>query len=107
MDARDAGFDDDHLWVRFKEQDLIRDDVLLYQSSFEEHSEWNVVELNKSEPDFIIEVPISNFKDLALEFDEKQLIIYPQFALAQGEGFIMSKDTQLEAVNVTESMIPA
>ena len=104
---RITNFDDDHLWVRFKEQDLIRDDVLLYQSSFEEHSEWNVVELEKSGSDFVLQVPLSNFKDLTLEFDEKQLIIYPQFALGKGDGFIISKEIQLEAVNVTESMISA
>ncbi len=92
--------------MRFKEQDFIRDDILKYQSSSDEHSEWNIVQLEKSGSDFIVRAPLSQFKNLDLEFDEKHLIIYPQFALAKGDDFIISKDIQLEPVNVTESMMP-
>jgi len=54
-----------------------------------------------------LEVSLQQFKNLDLGFDEKELIIYPQLALAKGEDYIISKDVDIEPVNVSLNMIPA
>ena len=100
-------FNDDHLWVRFKERDLIRDDVLKFKSSSTNYTEWNILKLEKNGSDFIVKAQLKNFENLDLEFGESELIIYPQIALAQGENFIISEDVDIEPVNVKESLIPA
>lgn len=100
-------FNDDYLWVRFKEKDLIRDDVLKFKSSSTSHTEWNILKLENNGSDFIIRAKLNDFENLDLEFAESELIIYPQIALARGDDFIISEDVDIEPVNVKESMIPA
>ncbi len=47
-----------------KEQDLIRDDILKFKSSSKEHTEWIIVQLEKSGSDFIVRAPLSHFENL-------------------------------------------
>ncbi len=110
-------FNDEYLWVRFKEKDLINDDVLMYKlpkensneskTSTNAHEEWNIFKLEKSGSSFFMDAPLEQFENLDLSFHEKELVIYPQFALAKGGDYVISKDMDIEPVNVSESMIPA
>ncbi len=100
-------FKDEYLWVRFKEEDLISDDTLTYKVESNDHKEWNILKLKKSGSNFLLEVSLQQFKNLDLDFDEKELVIYPQLALAKGEDYIISKDVDIEPVNVSLNMMPA
>ncbi len=117
-------FKDDKIWVRFKEENLISNDVLKYallkgtldeskdnssesKASLSDHEEWNVFSLVKNGSDYLLSAPLNQFENLDLEFYEKELIIYPEIALAKGEEYVISKDVDIEPVNVSPSMMPA
>ena len=101
-----ANFNDDHLWVRFKEKDVISmfDDELKFKSSFSEATEWNCIKLDRSGKSFILKAPLDDFKDLK---DEKDIMfaVYAELALAKGEEYIISKDFDLNTIRITDDIL--
>jgi len=101
-----ANFNDDHLWVRFKEKDVISmfDDELKFKSSFSEATEWNCIKLDRSGKSFILKAPLDDFKDLKDEKDS-MFAVYAELALAKGEDYIISKDVDLNFVRITDDIL--
>jgi len=101
-----ANFNDDHLWVRFKEKDVISmfDDELKFKSSFSEATEWNCIKLDRSGKNFILRAPLNDFKDIEDEKDS-MFAVYAELALAKGDEYIISKEVDLNFVRITSDML--
>jgi len=99
-------FNDREIWVRFKERDTLFDDVLSFAEDKKNFKEWNLLKLKQEGDRLVVKAPLDCFdkSSLDFEFDEKELLIYPELAIAPDEKYMISKDVKIEPARVTPSM---